>query len=128
MAAALCGGVAKAGHDDEEPTNYIAADQVKRLLDIEEKIAFFDLRTAAEFAKGRLPEARSMPVTEIEKRWNEIPRAGRVVLYCPCPMGARDESFAFLLLFTAHYRNVSVLEGGFTEWVKRGYPVQAGSP
>lgn len=120
--------VAMAGHDDEEPTNYIAPDQVKRLLDIEENIVFIDLRAASEYGQGRLPKARSIPVTEMEKRWNEIPRVGRVILYCPCPMGARDESFAFLLLFTQHYRNVSVLDGGYPEWVKRGYPVQTGSP
>ncbi len=132
MAAAfwLGGGdmVAEAGHDSEEPTNLVAADQVKRLLDVDDQIVFIDLRTASEFGQGHLPRARSIPVSEMEKRWSEIPRTGRVVLYCPCPLGARDESFAFLVLFTAHYRNVSVLDGGYTEWIKRGYPVQTGSP
>jgi rhodanese-related sulfurtransferase len=131
LAAALgLGGAApaKAGHDDEEPTNLVAPDQVKRLMDIGEEIAFIDLRTGAEFATGRLPDARSIPVAELVKRWKEIPNSGRVILYCPCPQADRDESFAFLLLRTEHYRNVSVLDGGYTEWVKRGYPIQKGSP
>jgi rhodanese-related sulfurtransferase len=132
IVAAFCvvggGTIAEAGHDLEEPTNLVPADQIKRLLDIGEKVIFVDLRTAPEFAKGRLPDARSIPVAELHKRWEEIPKAGRIVMYCPCPMGERDESFAFLLLRGESYRNVSVLDGGYTEWAKRGYPVQTGSP
>jgi rhodanese-related sulfurtransferase len=122
------GRVARAGHDLEEPTNLVAVEQIKRLLDIGEKVIFVDLRTPAEFEQGRLPDARSIPIAELHKRWSEIPKAGRIVMYCPCPMGDRDESFAFLLLRGESYRNVSVLEGGYAEWVKRGYPVQTGSP
>jgi rhodanese-related sulfurtransferase len=42
-------------------------------------------------------------------------------------MGDRDESFAFLLLRGESYRNVSVLDGGYDEWVKQGYPVEKGT-
>lgn len=119
---------AHAGHDEEEPVNLIAPEQVERLLRIGEEIAFFDLRSASEFARGRLPGARSIPVAELGKRLGEVPKAGRVVLYCPCPNGERDESFAYLLLRKEGRRNISVLRGGYPEWIKRGYPVQKGSP
>jgi rhodanese-related sulfurtransferase len=131
LAAALwLGGgamIAEAGHDLEEPTNMVTAEQIKRLLDIGEKVFFVDLRAAPDFAQGRLPDARSIPVSELHKRWGEIPKAGRIVMYCPCPLGERDESFAFLLLRGESYRNVSVLDGGYDEWVKRGYPVEKGT-
>jgi rhodanese-related sulfurtransferase len=131
LAAALCFGggikIAEAGHDLEEPTNMVSAEQIKRLLDIGEKVIFVDLRAAPAFAQGRLPDARSIPVSELHKRWQEIPKAGRIVMYCPCPMGDRDESFAFLLLRGESYRNVSVLDGGYDEWVKQGYPVEKGT-
>ncbi len=119
--------VAEAGHDEEEQTNMIAAEQVKRLLDIGEKIAFIDLREAPAFAQGHLPQARSIPIADLGKRWSEIPRTGRVVMYCPCPRGKQDESYAYLLLRKERYRNVNVLDGGYAEWTKRGYPVQAGA-
>jgi len=124
----LGGRAAQAGHDEEEPVNLIAPDQVKRLLDIGERIAFIDLREAGAFKQGHLPRARSVPIAELAGRWGEIPQAGRVVLYCPCPQGKRDETYAYLLLRKERYRNVSVLEGGYPEWVRRGYPVQADSP
>ncbi len=104
----------------------IEPDQVKRLLDMGEKIAFIDLREAPAFAQAHLPQARSIPITELGKRFGEIPRSGRVVMYCPCPQGERDESYAYLLMRNERYRNISVLNGGYTEWTKRGYPVQAG--
>ena len=60
---------APAGHDLEEPTEMISAEQLQKLLKIGEDIKFIDLRTPAEFAKGRLPDAVSIPIEEFEQRW-----------------------------------------------------------
>lgn len=119
---------AGAGHDYEEPVDFISSDQVKQLLELGEKVVFVDLRTAAAYEAAHLPDARSLPINELQHRWSEVPKAGRVVLYCDCPPGQRDQTFAFLLLWQEHYRNVSFLDIGFLEWVKRGYPVAAKAP
>ena len=127
MALALTPLPNRAGHD--QPTEDlvyflpIAPERAKRLLDGGEKLWFIDLRTAVEFKQRRLPGARSIPLTELERRYHEIPKAGRVVLYCACPPGKVEEASAYQLLRNFGYRNVSVLEGGFEEWVRRGYPV-----
>ncbi|HEY3304482.1 MAG TPA: rhodanese-like domain-containing protein [Candidatus Binatia bacterium] len=116
---------AHAGHDDEFiPT--IPAERVKALLDSGEKIIFIDLRPPSEFQKGRLPGARSIPVGELQKRSAEVPQSGRVVLYCGCPPGGVDESYAYLALRGKGYRNAIVLEEGFAGWVKKKYPTEAG--
>jgi len=39
-----------------------------------EPIAFVDLRPPAEFGRGRLPHARSIPLGEPRRRYAEIPR------------------------------------------------------
>lgn len=119
---------APAGHDFEEPVDFIPAEQVKRLLDIGEDIIFVDLRSASDFAKGHLPAARSIPIDTLGHRWKEIPTEGRVVLYCACPPGQQDEVFAFALMRQEKYRNVRVLEAGYADWVKRGYPIETVSP
>ncbi len=129
--AALAAGpgvVAQAGHDFEEPVEFISSEQVKRLIDIGENVAFIDLRSAEEFNKGHLPGARSIPIDTLGHRWKEIPSAGRVVFYCTCPPGQRDETYAFSLLRQEKYRNVAVLEAGYADWVKRGYPTEAAKP
>lgn len=125
--AATLGTGAQAGHDYEEPIEFVAQEQVKKLVDIGEDVAFIDLRSAEEFAKGRLPGAKSIPVEALAQRWKEIPTSGRVVLYCACPPGQKDETYAFALMRQEKYRNVTVLESGYAEWVKRGFPVEAAS-
>src|SRR5687767_13510930 len=75
-------GLAHAGHDDEY-VDRIPADRIKALMDGGEKIFFVDLRAVNEFQTTHLPGARSIPITELQKRYGEIPKSGRVILYCP---------------------------------------------
>jgi len=114
---------AHAGHDDEyiEP---ISAERVKKLLEGGEKFVFVDLRPAGDFQKAHLPGALSIPIAELPKRLGEIPKAGRVILYCACPPGGVDESYSYLMLRGKGYRNVAVLENGFSAWVQRKLPTE----
>lgn len=116
-----------AGHDFEEPVDFVSQEKVKKLVDIGEDVTFVDMRSTEEFAKGHLPGAKSIPIDVLGHRWQEIPKSGRVVLYCACPPGQKDEMFAFTLMRQEKYRNVTVLEDGFNDWVKRGYPVETAS-
>jgi rhodanese-related sulfurtransferase len=124
---AAAGTVVQAGHDFEEPVDFVPQEKVKQLIDIGEDVVFIDLRSPEEFAKGHLPNAKSIPIDVLGHRWKEIPASGRVVLYCACPPGQRDETYAFTLMLQEKYRNITVLEAGFADWVKRGYPVEAAS-
>jgi rhodanese-related sulfurtransferase len=117
---ALAPMAARAGHDDEFVEN-ISAEHIKRLLEGGEKIVFVDLRPAGDYQKARLPGALSIPIADLAKRYGEIPKAGRVVLYCGCPPGGVDESYAYLMLRGKGYRNVVLLEDGFAAWTRRKY-------
>jgi rhodanese-related sulfurtransferase len=114
--------VALAGHDDEY-IETVPAERVKKLLEGGEKILLVDLRPAGDFQKARLPGAISIPISELQKRHQEIPKSGRVILYCACPPGGVDESYSYLALRGKGYRNVSVLEDGFSGWAQRKFPV-----
>jgi rhodanese-related sulfurtransferase len=120
----LVSATAVYGGHGEEPLETIAPERVKFLLDKKEKIVFVDLRTAKEFQQKHLPGARSIPVAELEKRWAEIPKTGRVILYCACRPG--DDSYAYFLLRDKGYNNLSVIEDGFDGWVRRKFPVETG--
>ena len=59
---------------------------------------------------------------ELTARFQEVPRQDLVVLYCDC---ARSEvEVAYWFLRRQGWRNLSVLEPGFTAWGQRGYPVE----
>ena len=85
-----------AGHGVEDSIDTIPADRVKRLLDSGTKLVLIDLRPTKEFQENRLPGARSIPITELPKRFEEIPKTGQVVLYCACIINEIAERAAFL--------------------------------
>ena len=115
-------GSATAVHGTGGPLQTITAEQVKRLLEAGDRPIFVDLRPADEFKKSHLPEARSIPLPELRKRYAEVPRTGRVILYCAC--SPLEIQAAFQFLRDEGYRNVVVLEGGYPGWLKLGYPME----
>jgi len=116
------------GHDQvEDDLTYflpIAPARAKELLDAGEKVTFYDLREPDDFKQAHLPGAISLPLRELPSQFAKIPRAGRVVLYCSCGPGNIEEGYSYQILREQGYRNVSVLEGGMTEWLRLGYPVE----
>jgi rhodanese-related sulfurtransferase len=115
------GGIARAGHGIENTIDMLAAERVKQLLDAGEKLTFIDLRPAKEFQQSRLPGARSIPLVEIAARFSEIPKAGRVVLYCDCK--TYDIADRAVFLEYRGFRNIFVMPEGFSGWIQRGYPL-----
>ncbi|MGH7267295.1 MAG: rhodanese-like domain-containing protein [Candidatus Rokuibacteriota bacterium] len=121
----LAGAAARptaAGHGTGGPVLAIPAEYAKRLLDEGDRPLFIDLRPEGEYRRARLPGARSVPLRDLQRRHAEIPRTGRVVLYCAC--GESEIQGAYQFLRDQGYRNVSVMEDGFPGWTKRGYPVE----
>lgn len=117
---------AKAGHGTEDDVDTIAVERVKLLLDAGEEILFVDLRPAESFRQRRLPGARSIPLKELPDRFREIPKSGRVVLYCDCSQNELIEDAYRLLKDDYSYRNVTLMIDGFGEWDRRKYPVEPG--
>lgn len=112
----------RAEHDQDAEIAYtVTPERAKLFLEVGERPIFIDLRPAKDFTKGRLPKARSIPISDLQKRFAEVPRSGRVILYCDCPVKEIDAAYSFLE--DRGYRNVSVMEGGFSGWVRRKFPV-----
>lgn len=113
---------ALAGHGIEDTIDNITPERVKQLLDAGEKITFIDTRPLKEYEQKRLPGAKSIPIPEIASRFSEIPKTGRVVLYCDCkPYDVADRA---VFLEYRGFRNILVMPEGFQGWVKRGYPLE----
>lgn len=56
----------------------ITLDQIKGRTDVR----LLDVRPKDEYQKGRLPEAISMPLGELEERIGEIPKDKLIIAYC----------------------------------------------
>lgn len=114
-----------AGHGIEDTIDLLSAERVKQLMDAGEKLTFIDMRPAKEYQQNRLPGARSLPIAEVANRFSEIPKSGRVVLYCDCK--TYDIADRAVFLEYRGYRNIFVMPEGYSGWVKRGYPTETKS-
>lgn len=117
----ISASIGLAGHE-ETWIDTIPAERLNYLLGYGTKLWLVDLRSANEFRRERLPGARSIPSAELTERFAEIPRTGRVVLYCGCEKNESAEGASFLR--TQGYRNVSIMLEGYSDWVKRAYPIE----
>jgi rhodanese-related sulfurtransferase len=113
---------ARAGHGVEDTVDNLSAERAKQLIDAGEKIIFIDMRSVKEYQQSRLPGARSLPLAEVANRFAEIPKSGRVVLYCDCkPYDVADRA---VFLEYRGYRNIFIMPEGYSGWVRRGYPIE----
>lgn len=117
---------ALAGHGSEEPVAVVSMERVKYYLTAREPMILVDLRPAKEYQQARIPGARSLPMAELEKRMNEVPKAGRVILYCDCPQNELVQEAYLSLRDDYDYRNISIMGDAFKEWVKKKYPTEKG--
>jgi rhodanese-related sulfurtransferase len=114
-------GPALAGHTAGASFPTLRSDAVKRLLDVREPVVLVDMRKPAEYKAGHLPGAISLPITELERRYREIPKGPRVILYCGCPLEEMGSVHAFLT--SLGWKNHDVREDGFDGWYKSQFPV-----
>jgi membrane protein DedA with SNARE-associated domain/rhodanese-related sulfurtransferase len=100
--------------------------ELKRLLDAGEEVFIVDLRHPLELEQDpfTLPGARHFLPDALAARENEIPRDRDVVLFCSCPSEATAAKTA-MTLHKLGIERVRPLRGGYDEWKRLGFPVDA---
>ena len=80
-----------------------------------------DVRPEDEFEQGHLPEARNIPLSQLERRLAELPADQEIVAYCRGPWCVL--SFEAVALLRQRGYRVRRLEDGFPEWKMAGLPI-----
>ena len=80
-----------------------------------------DVREHPEFAGGRLPSARLLPLAELEPRAGELPRDREIVTVC---RSGRRSAEAAAKLSQLGFEKVSSLDGGVMAWEKAGFSLE----
>lgn len=98
----------------------VSVDELREALQ-EDRVILLDVRPATEYQAGHLPQARSLPVDELETRLEELPHDREIVAYCRGPYCVfADEAVTLLRShgFVAHRLDV-----GVPEWRHLGLPI-----
>jgi rhodanese-related sulfurtransferase len=86
------------------------------------KVTILDVRPETEFNSGHIANAISIPIDELKKRLNELPKRKEIVAYCRGPFCVYADE-AVTVLNNAGYRAIR-LEEGFPDWQLEGLPVE----
>lgn len=99
---------------------------LKRQLDAGEPVFIVDLRHPLEILPDpfTLPGALHLSPEALAARHGEIPRDRDIVLFCTCPSEATAAKTA-MTLHNLGIDRVRPLRGGFDEWKRLGYPLDA---
>lgn len=113
---------AVAGHPWTPPLITIDAESLRRLGTTGRPLLPVDVRPVEAYRDGRLPGARSIPLSSLTARRGEVPADALVILYGA--VGTEEARIAYRYLHSAGHANVVVLEGGFDAWQALGYGVE----
>lgn len=104
-------------------------EELKRQIDAGEPVFIVDLRHPLELIPDpfTLPGAQHFTPETLSARHMEIPRDRDVVLYCTCPSEATAAKTA-IALHKLGIERVRPLRGGYDEWKRLGYPLDAVQP
>ncbi len=104
-------------------------EELKRRLDAGEKVFIVDLRHPLELLPDpfTLPGAQHISPEALTTRHQEIPRDRDIVLFCTCPSEATAAKTA-MTLHSLGIERVRPLRGGYDEWKRLGFPMDAIPP
>jgi rhodanese-related sulfurtransferase len=98
-----------------------SALQVTQLIN-RGKTTVVDVRTAEEFAKGHLRDAKNIPLADLSARIGELDKLKARSIVVVCQTGARADKAARRIA-AAGFDDVVSLDGGISAWQAAGLPV-----
>ena len=102
------------------PVPAIDVIRLRQRLQAEPGLFLLDVREPWEYQQGHVPGAQLIPLGELERRVNEVPRDRPVLAICHS--GQRSLAAAGYLQQLG-YASVSNVDGGTAAWIERGYPI-----
>jgi len=101
-------------------------EELKQQLDAGEQVYIVDLRHPLELEPDpfTLPGAIHFAPDDLTARHQEIPRDRDIILFCSCPSEATAAKTA-MTLHKLGIDRVRPLRGGYDEWKRLGFPVDA---
>ena len=97
----------------------VTLEEARTALDKSSAIVI-DIRETSEHATGVAKGARLIPMGQLGKRLNELPKPGEQPLLIICNTQNRSSKIVEQLQ-AAGFTNVSYVQGGMSQWAARGW-------
>ncbi|MDH5276710.1 MAG: rhodanese-like domain-containing protein, partial [Gammaproteobacteria bacterium] len=108
--------------NSRNPHDTIEIDEVRHLLQSDEKPLLIDVRDRATFQKEHVAGALNIPLEELKDDVAGLPGDRTAPIVTVCSRGNVSLS-GLLMLKSLGYRNVRSMNGGTVGWRDRGFPV-----
>jgi hydroxyacylglutathione hydrolase len=107
---------------ETETVRQISVEELRELLDGEEKLQVIDVRRPAEYAQGHVPRAVNLPLAQtVAEQAAEFDLSLPTAVICA---GGYRSSAATSLLARRGFRSLVNVTGGTGAWLNAGYPVE----
>ena len=100
----------------------VGALQAVQLLNRKDAV-MIDVREPGEFSAGHAPNAKNIPLAQLDKRIGELEKFKNRPAVVVCQAGSRSNA-ATALLKKAGFAEVVVLAGGINAWQQANMPVE----
>ena len=100
----------------------VGALQAVQLLNRKDAV-MIDVREPAEFSAGHAPNAKNIPLAQLDKRIGELEKFKNRPAVILCQTGGRSHA-AIALLRKAGFTEVVVLAGGINAWQQANMPIE----
>ena len=103
----------------------VEAQEAFSLIDQRNELFLLDVRTLGEYQQVRLEGAQLIPIGQLIKRLDEVPKDRPILVYCA--VGSRSAQVVNYLARQG-YPELYNLYGGIYSWTQKGYPILQGGP
>lgn len=103
----------------------ITAAELREMLEAGKAPVIFDLRSSAavEEDPAMIRGAIHLSLEDLDKRLQELPKDGDIIVYCSCPNEVSSARLA-LILQRKGFTRVRPLLGGIDAWREQNYPLE----
>ena len=105
------------------PLPAVSAPELNEKLTGANRPLVIDVREPDEYSAGHIAGAKLIPLGELGKRLNSLPKDKEIV--CVCASGSRSRS-ATKMLIGAGYNAIN-MNGGMFAWKRSNFPVKKGN-
>lgn len=127
-AAVLCGFALIAVTAFAVDFQHVTADELKKMIETKAAVVIVDVQPKGAYNYGHVKTAINFPWSQDLKGPVKLPKNKMLVLYCDCTHEEDSTSAATQLVEKYGYSadKIRLLKGGWSGWVKLGYPVEKG--